>query len=131
MRRIYPVLSDLEDVYRRATNTSAASTQLLSLPFAFQRVPPFFLLDPALARANSLSIVKPPFVTYTRLSLLGYLAYRLCLLSSARRSSLSVSTSVSAEPDFLRSIISINGVLPTSSHFLYFASHFRNIIGFQ
>lgn len=49
MRRIYPVLSDLEDVYRRATNTSAASTLPAPHSKAFRRS---FFPDPALGRSE-------------------------------------------------------------------------------
>lgn len=83
-----------------------------------------FFLDPALGRANSLSIVKPPFATYNRPSLLGHLTYRLRLLL-LRRSLLSVRTSISAGLDFLRSYqLPINGVLPTSVTFAVFCPSF-------
>lgn len=106
MRRIYPVLSDLEDVYRRATNTSA-SPSFSPLTPAFRRS---FFFDPALGGANSLPTVKPAFATYNQPSPFAFSPPPLLASCPCIRTS--------AELDFLRSIGSINGVLPTSARIL-------------
>lgn len=122
MRRIYPVLSDPEDVYRRAANTNGDRA-------CFHRS----FSDPALdGEADFLLDYKAsPRAAYTIPAFFPSKSVLSAVLLSDSSSLSVMSGWIGFSPDPLAFPKRLVAVLPTLLHLPRFVRHFRNTIDFR